>query len=363
MGTAGPSTCFSSSLPFAPSCPTCPQARRALQRAALRAQPALRLALRLVRGGGLRPPALAAGTQLIHWPQAGRHVARLGAASERRAAQKRAAALALAQRPLASHPLIHAPQIATVLVYLSDVEDGGETSFLLEGRGGLERLRTIDYKACDTGIKARGWNRSAWEGEEGLGGLSRRATARGSHGFPPARPRATPPAGQAAPGRRAALLEHPRQRCARPWGASLVGCCSGGSRRRPDGRRSGEREAGWLRATRLLSRVSTPLRAPPAGVPAQARSTSTACTAAARWWAAPSGELARRRAASSCVPCRASAWPEGGAHRRSCRPPPPRCPPRSRSRSQGHDQVDSKQVLWRAVLNLRLLACAVGTVT
>ena len=40
-----------------------------------------------------------------------------------------------------------------MLVYLSDVEEGGETSFLLEGRGGLARLATIDYKACDTGIK------------------------------------------------------------------------------------------------------------------------------------------------------------------------------------------------------------------
>lgn len=45
------------------------------------------------------------------------------------------------------------PQIATVLVYLSEVEEGGETVFLLEGREGLQRLRSIDYKACNTGIK------------------------------------------------------------------------------------------------------------------------------------------------------------------------------------------------------------------
>jgi len=46
-------------------------------------------------------------------------------------------------------------RIATVLVYLSDVEEGGETSFLFEGVGGTERIKTVDYKACDTGIKYR----------------------------------------------------------------------------------------------------------------------------------------------------------------------------------------------------------------
>ena len=33
------------------------------------------------------------------------------------------------------------------------INTGGETSFLLEGKDGLARLATIDYKACDTGIK------------------------------------------------------------------------------------------------------------------------------------------------------------------------------------------------------------------
>ena len=42
-------------------------------------------------------------------------------------------------------------------MYLTTPEEGGETVFLLEGEDGLERLKTIDYKACDTGIKARKW--------------------------------------------------------------------------------------------------------------------------------------------------------------------------------------------------------------
>lgn len=44
-------------------------------------------------------------------------------------------------------------QVATVLVYLSDVEEGGETSFLFEGKNGTDRITTVNYKKCDTGIK------------------------------------------------------------------------------------------------------------------------------------------------------------------------------------------------------------------
>lgn len=44
-------------------------------------------------------------------------------------------------------------RVATVLVYLSDVEEGGETSFLFEGVNGTERIKTVDYKKCDTGMK------------------------------------------------------------------------------------------------------------------------------------------------------------------------------------------------------------------
>ena len=38
-----------------------------------------------------------------------------------------------------------------MLLYLNDVEEGGETVFQLEGQGGLERLKDIDYTKCDTG--------------------------------------------------------------------------------------------------------------------------------------------------------------------------------------------------------------------
>ena len=46
-----------------------------------------------------------------------------------------------------------ARQMATMLFYLSDVEEGGETVFLLEGESGLARKPSIDYKSCDVGFK------------------------------------------------------------------------------------------------------------------------------------------------------------------------------------------------------------------
>ena len=44
-------------------------------------------------------------------------------------------------------------QIATVLFYLTDVMEGGETIFPLESAGGLARLETINYRNCDRGFK------------------------------------------------------------------------------------------------------------------------------------------------------------------------------------------------------------------
>ncbi|KAK9812646.1 hypothetical protein WJX72_001216 [[Myrmecia] bisecta] len=44
-------------------------------------------------------------------------------------------------------------RMATVLFYLTDVEEGGETIFPLEGKHGLDRLQNINYKSCSEGLK------------------------------------------------------------------------------------------------------------------------------------------------------------------------------------------------------------------
>lgn len=56
-------------------------------------------------------------------------------------------------------PASYGPQtsqrVASFLLYLTDVEEGGETHFPLEGPKGLERLRRIDYKSCADGLHVK----------------------------------------------------------------------------------------------------------------------------------------------------------------------------------------------------------------
>ena len=51
------------------------------------------------------------------------------------------------------HEVCGAVQMATVLIYLSAPEEGGETVFPLEGEHGLQQLPTIDYRSCNEGLK------------------------------------------------------------------------------------------------------------------------------------------------------------------------------------------------------------------
>lgn len=68
-------------------------------------------------------------------------------------------------------PEAYGPQasqrIASFLLYLTDVEEGGETHFPLEGPGGLSRLVGIDYKSCAGGLHVKPRVRTAGGGGKG----------------------------------------------------------------------------------------------------------------------------------------------------------------------------------------------------
>ncbi len=56
---------------------------------------------------------------------------------------------------LTTNTTLESVQMATVLIYLSAPEEGGETVFPLEGEHGLDRLPTINYRSCDQGLKVK----------------------------------------------------------------------------------------------------------------------------------------------------------------------------------------------------------------
>lgn len=155
-------------------------------------------------------------------------VCRAAGAAGRRARRTGRQASRLAAQHAHTHTHTYL-QIATVLLYLSDVDEGGETSFLLEGRGGLARLANIDYKACDTGIKVGGG------GACGLGWVGGGGSALSSR-LPPARPpcalpallcQAAAPVGPSrVPGAPSCRLWRCRSDCrsSRGWATR---CCSG----------------------------------------------------------------------------------------------------------------------------------------
>ena len=56
-------------------------------------------------------------------------------------------------------PLQYGPQksqrVASFLLYLTTPDEGGETVFPLEGKGGMKRLHGIDYTSCEVGLKVK----------------------------------------------------------------------------------------------------------------------------------------------------------------------------------------------------------------
>ena len=60
---------------------------------------------------------------------------------------------------MCDHQGVLALQMVTILFYLSDVEEGGDTIFPLEGRYGQERLKGtgFNYKSCEGGYRVCMW--------------------------------------------------------------------------------------------------------------------------------------------------------------------------------------------------------------
>ena len=65
------------------------------------------------------------------------------------------AAAPSAVRVLSSDKPDRPRRVASFLLYLTTPDEGGETVFPLEGKGGMKRLHGIDYTSCEVGLKVK----------------------------------------------------------------------------------------------------------------------------------------------------------------------------------------------------------------